>query len=207
MNFTKVAFVLVVAAYPLIVYFGSAHLDGRSLALVLLCLATIRLLAARDGRGWISALPNGQIVGLTMVGVCAVVLLTGSSMVLRFYPALINAFMFVLFFGSLFRSPSLVERIARLREPDLSDAGVRYTRKVTMVWSVFFVFNGAMAFYTSLGTDLGIWAAYNGGLSYVLMGGLFGCEWLLRRRILRHVEGSSHAGRATADGAGADGRC
>src|SRR2546423_11913745 len=39
-----------------------------------------------------------------------------------------------LFRSSLFRPPTVVERLARLRNPELPAAGVRYTRQVTQVW-------------------------------------------------------------------------
>jgi uncharacterized membrane protein len=78
----------------------------------------------------------------------------------------------------------MIERIARIREPNLPDAAVRYTRIVTEVWCLFFVLN-AVALYTALAADIEVWALYNGVIAYVLMGLLFAGEYLVRRRVQR----------------------
>jgi uncharacterized membrane protein len=79
----------------------------------------------------------------------------------------------------------MIERFARLSEPELSPAGVRYTRHVTQVWCAFFVVNGAIAAYTAAFASREAWALYNGLIAYVLMGVLFGGERLVRRRLMR----------------------
>ena len=75
---------------------------------------------------------------------------------------------------------SVIERIARIREPALSPAAIIYTRHVTMVWSVFFVLNGAVALYTAVATPLKTWALYNGFIAYLLIGALFLAELAVR---------------------------
>ena len=47
-----------------------------------------------------------------------------------------------LFGLSLKFGPPLVERLARLQEPELPEHAVRYTRQVTAVWAGFFLANG-----------------------------------------------------------------
>lgn len=74
----------------------------------------------------------------------------------------------------------MIERFARLHEPDLPESGVRYTRKVTFVWCAFFILNGAAALWTALQASLELWALYNGLIAYVLMGALLGGEFLVR---------------------------
>ena len=90
--------------------------------------------------------------------------------------------MLVLFFVSLLRPPTIIERIARFKDPNLPDAAIRYTRNVTIIWCVFFILNGGAALYTTLYTSLETWALYNGVISYVLMGLLFAGEYLVRKR-------------------------
>lgn len=80
----------------------------------------------------------------------------------------------------------MVERLARIREPQLSPAGVRYTRKVTKVWCGFFICNGAVALFTVLYVDLRLWTLWNGMLSYILMGTLMAGEWLVRQRVIKN---------------------
>jgi uncharacterized membrane protein len=114
---------------------------------------------------------------------------------LKLYPALVNAVMLVLFATSLWRGPSVVERLARLRETDFPPAAVAYTRRVTQVWCGFFVVNGLIAAATALWASAAVWALYNGLLSYLAMGALMGGEWLVRRRVRGRIA-AADAGRA-----------
>ena len=104
---------------------------------------------------------------------------------LKLYPVLVNAVLFVVFQYSLRHPPTVIERLARLQEPNLPESGVRYTRKVTIVWSVFFVVNGSIALGTALWASDATWALYNGLIAYGLMGLLFAVEWLVRQRVRR----------------------
>ena len=65
-------------------------------------------------------------------------------MLLRWYPVLISGFMLGLFGLSLKYGPPMVERLARLREPQLPAKAIRYTRQVTIAWCVFFLCNGLL---------------------------------------------------------------
>ena len=73
-------------------------------------------------------------------------------------------------------------------EPDLPEAGVRYTRTVTWVWCGFFAVNAGIALWTALATSLETWALYNGLISYGLMGLLLGGELLVRGPVRRQEE-------------------
>jgi uncharacterized membrane protein len=84
---------------------------------------------------------------------------------------------------SLMHPPSAIERLARLRHPDLSEQAVAYTRKVTKVWCAFFVINAGIAFITAAWASPETWALYNGVIAYILMGCLFGIEYLVRLRV------------------------
>ncbi|MFY3265494.1 hypothetical protein ACOTE4_24645 [Achromobacter xylosoxidans] len=64
--------------------------------------------------------------------------------------------------------------------PTCPPAGVRYTRAVTRVWCGFFAINGTVAAMLAAWGPWSWWTAYNGAISYVLMGLLMGAEWLLR---------------------------
>ena len=67
---------------------------------------------------------------------------------LKLYPVLVNTAMLSVFGYSLIFPPSMVERLARLREPELPPEAIGYTRRVTQLWSVFFALNGAAALIT-----------------------------------------------------------
>ena len=76
----------------------------------------------------------------------------------------------------------MIERFARLAEPDLPPEGVIWTKKVTIVWCGFFVVNAVIALGTVLFTSTKIWVLYNGFISYLLMGVLLLGEYFLRKR-------------------------
>ncbi|MBT5050589.1 MAG: hypothetical protein HOM58_18955 [Rhodospirillaceae bacterium] len=185
MNAAKIAFAALIVAYPVIVYFGLDYMDARMIALILILMAMARLFLAKRMNGAAGAMPqsNWIVAALLLVGILA--LISNSVVLLQYYPVCMNVLMFILFFTSLLRPPSIIERIARLKTPDLPEAGIAYTRKVTMVWCGFFIINGSMALYTVLGTGMGFWALYNGLISYSLMGLLFAGEYLVRRQVQR----------------------
>ena len=108
-----------------------------------------------------------------------------NALPLKLYPVLVNAVLLIVFGLSLWRPPSVVERLARLTQPDLPPRGVAYTRQVTRVWCAFFVVNGGLAAATALWASDAVWALYNGLLAYGLMGALFAGEWLVRQRVMK----------------------
>lgn len=165
--------------YPLLVYSGLGYWGAESLAMVLLVLAALRLAASR---WWGVPTGNSTVLMLAVALVAAVTLASGSVMSLKAYPVIINSFMLALFALSLWRPPSMVERFARWREPDLPASAIPYTRKVTMVWCVFFLLNGSIATATLFASDR-VWAIYNGLLAYVFMGLLFAGEYWVRQRV------------------------
>ncbi len=171
------------ATYPLLVYLGLAHAEPRALALLLLSLALARFLASR----------SQQALGLALAGLLLAALTAWSNQLLplKLYPVAVSAALLVLFGLSLWKGPTVVERLARLQEPNLDAHGVAYTRRVTQVWCGFFVLNGSLALATALWGSDATWALYNGLISYGLMGLLMGGEWLVRRRVRAHKTAES----------------
>ncbi len=158
--------------YPLAIYFGMSRFEPRWLALLLLSLALLRLLVTQE-KVWIAAAGGAAVLVAASV-------LSNNGLPLKLYPVLVNAVMLTVFGLSLRYPPSVIERLARLQHPDLPEQGVFYTRRVTQVWCLFFVFNGSMALYTAVWASAATWALYNGLIAYLLMGLLFAAEWLLR---------------------------
>ena len=182
----NLAFAALTLSYPLAIWLLGDRVEPRWLALSLVLLGALRL-AATGQRLWI-----GLALGAFSLAAITGVLNVGWP--LRWYPVFVNGSLLVLFGVTLVRPPSMAERLARLREPDLPAHAVRYTRKVTLAWCVFFVVNGALAAATSLwGTDAQ-WALYNGGIAYGLMGVFAGVEYLVRLRVKRANEFPLHRG-------------
>ena len=184
---TRILFAVIVCIYPLIVYFGVKHFETRYIALALVVLAAVRWILTKSSDRLRGAMPHANFVIVALVAVGVLGAVTNSATLLQYYPVLMNVLMFVLFFSSLIWPPTVVERIARITTPDLPDAGVVYTRIVTMVWCGFFVLNGAMSFFTIVSTSLGFWAVYNSAVSYTLMGMLFAGEFVVRKRVQRNI--------------------
>ncbi|MDN3576329.1 hypothetical protein QWZ03_06070 [Chitinimonas viridis] len=170
-----VAVGLLTLSYPVLVYLGLGRFEPRWLALLLAGLALLRAIATRQPT-WLAAAAGALLLALvTVVG--------NHALPLKLYPVLVNAVLLVVFCTSLIYPPSVIERLARLQEPDLPPEGVVYTRKVTQVWCGFFVLNGSIALVTALWASDAVWALYNGLIAYCLMGMLFAAEWLVRRRV------------------------
>lgn len=120
-------------------------------------------------------------------------ILGGASLLFRtpdfvyFYPVMVNAVLLAIFISSIFGSQTIVEKIARVKEPTFSDREIPYARKVTLAWSLFFAINGCIAFGTVLVEDKFYWSIYNGAISYVLMGLMFAGEFYCRKRYIKRA--------------------
>lgn len=164
--------------YPLAIWFGHGSIEPRWLAGLLLLAAATRLPALR-----VSQAARWTAGGALLLVAIAV----GSNAVLplKLYPVLVNVAMLAAFGASLLAGMPMVERLARLREPELPPAAVAYTRRVTQAWCLFFAANGTIALGTALFASEAAWSLYNGVIAYILMGLMFGGEYLLRMRFKR----------------------
>jgi uncharacterized membrane protein len=170
-----VAYPLVV--WPLVVGTGFSSIPPAAFVLVGIGCIGLRLIGT-----WRLARSSVEIVAFVLAAVLLVALLTVSPlMAARAYPVAISLAMAAVFAASLRYPPTVVERIARLSEPDLPPEGVVYTRQVTGVWVGFLLVNAAISLWTAIWGSLDQWALWNGLLSYLAMGALFGGEYLVRR--------------------------
>ncbi len=167
---------LLTLAYPMLVYFGLGYqIEPRWLALLLVAMALLRAAFGRE-RVWLAAAGGALVLAtLSFWG--------NHAMPLKLYPVLVSVALLCVFSISLVYPPTVIERLARLHEPDLPAAGVAYTRCVTQVWCGFFIVNGSVSLWTALFASDAVWALYNGMISYALMGILFAGEWLVRKRV------------------------
>ena len=176
----------IVLAWPLLVGFGLAHNGLHWLLPVMALLLLTRLFQVRKQAGPMRGVL--QVVALAGLALCVASSLLKSHQLLLFYPVVVNMVMLAVFGSSLWSAMPLVERIARLREPELPPAGVRYTRQVTRVWCLFFIVNGSIALFTAVYGDMKLWTAWNGVIAYLLMGTLMAGEWLVRRRLVKREQ-------------------
>lgn len=162
--------------YPFLAVLAMRWVGPEWVVAALCILLLLRLVSAN-----LRATPLGLTIALA--GVAAAMglsALLAPALSVRLYPVFMNVAMLIAFAATLARGPSMIERLARIVEPDLPEAGVRYTRNVTKVWVGFFVINGAIAAWTALYADWALWSLYNGLIAYVAMGMLFGVELIVR---------------------------
>lgn len=176
----KITIAVLVLLYPIAIYFGLQHFEPKILSLILAALVVIRalftnsrLLQAIKGL-WLIVF----IAGITIAGLS---FFNNTELGLKLYPAVISTSFLAVFAYSLVKPPSIIERLARLQQPDLPESGVNYTQNVTKIWCGFFIFNITVSLYTVFYTDTAIWTLYNGLISYLLMGLLFGTELMYRK--------------------------
>lgn len=171
---------LLFAALPVAVYLALQHFQPRAVALALLALLALR--APGQAMAFLRRLGgHALIVVLAALALTALLWRSNDPVWVLSYPIFMNGLMLAIFAASLLHPPSLIERIARLRQPDLPAEGVAYCRRVTLVWCGFFVVNGGVAAWTVFAASRETWVLYNGLIAYLLMGVLFAGEWLYRR--------------------------
>ncbi|MGH7878344.1 MAG: hypothetical protein ACREQD_02490, partial [Candidatus Binataceae bacterium] len=92
---------------------------------------------------------------------------------------------------SLLRPPTIIEQIARLRQPDLPLEVNSYLRKVTIAWLMFFLSNAAVSAATALSGSLRLWTLYNGFIAYLAIGAMFAAEFLIRQGVHQRLRGAA----------------
>jgi uncharacterized membrane protein len=172
---------LLTLLYPWAVHFGINYVEPWKIAGILIVLLLIKLATSYSGNHWSRPL---LLAGVIYFGFAV---WSNNPVSLRFYPALVNGVMLVIFSWSLLSPPSLIERLARLQHPDLPPEGVCYTRRVTQVWCGFFIVNGVIALATALWSSFEVWSLYNGLIAYLLMAILLGGEYVIRIKTQKYV--------------------
>lgn len=174
-------------AYPVLVWLALSGATGvvlsaRWLALILLAviapIAVVRLRRSRRaGLRGLAAIPL-----VTFVVLAAAATLDAAGMIFA-VPVVINAALLVVF-GATLRAGAMpmIERFARLQEPELNADQVAWCRAWTRIWCAFFVVNGATAAALAIFAPITWWTFYTGLLSYALLGALLLTEWVMRRR-------------------------
>ncbi len=174
--------VVLLVLTPLGIYCSLGLIQPRYFTIGLIALFVLRMITNYS--------QSKRSTGLIIWSIIMIVALLGiaiddSTIALLLYPVVMSAGFLVLFMYSLLFPPSMIEQIARTHDPELPEAGVRYTRKVTIVWSAFFLFNGCIAAWTVLNGNYKLWGLYNGLISYLIMGVLIIAEYYTRGKVRR----------------------
>ncbi len=167
------------AIYPVVVYLFREHASSLLFACGACCLLLARAFLFPGRTSQMLRIPL-----LMAVALLGVLTLIDATVAARAYPTVLSLLVAAVFGNSLRHPPSLVERLARAREPELSLMGQAYCRKVTWVWTLWLLANAAIASALALGSSLGLWAIWTGLVSYLVMGALFFGEIALRPWLL-----------------------
>ncbi len=161
-------------AYPFLVYRGIESGMAWVVPAFLSAIYLFRAFAART--------VNARIYK----AVISVTLLLGAfylqSVTAKLMPVLIQL-MLVYYFGRTLqkgKEPSLIERFVRLEYPEFPPSVSEYCRHLTILWTVFFAFNGLMCLALALWGNDFWWTLYNGVLIYVMVALLMIGEYIYR---------------------------
>ena len=181
---------LLLAAYPVAVYVGLTRFSARGLGLVLAVLL-LPGLVSKVRRARREDLLVALRLPLSILSLLALAALFNDARFVFALPVLINLVLLAQFASSL-RGTPLVERFARMQQPDLGAAQVAYCRTVTKVWCGFFVLNALTSAALALWAPLSWWTLYNGLLAYGLMGVLGASEYVVRKFRFREYGSGLH---------------
>lgn len=166
---------LMTVAYPFLIY---AAIQTGQLTMLLPVLAMLLAYKAlRYGQQRQYPMMCITFAGLALLGIA---LQLDQHQWLLWYPVMMNVGMLSVFVYSLQQPQPLIERLARIRHPELPEAARPYLRHVTQAWCVFFIMNGSLAAMTVIQKDLDWWALYNGLLAYIGIALMVVGEWLYR---------------------------
>ncbi len=171
--------VVLIAAYPFLVYWGLNHLSVKVIGWIFLAIIILRSLILRQtGKKWLPLL----------IGIFTTTILLSifnDPVYLKLNPVIISTCILLTFSYTLVNPPSMIETFARIQNKNLPKKAVPYCRKVTIIWCAFLLLNSLIALYTAIESDIKTWTLYNGFISYLLMGLLFAGEFSYRTFILK----------------------
>lgn len=107
--------------------------------------------------------------------------------VVKYYPVFANFLIFMMFFTSIFNKETIIQKFARIMEPDIKPKALEYTRNLTYAWACFTFINFFISFLTVYMSER-IWMWYNGCISYILVGIFFAIEYIVRINFKRKYD-------------------
>ena len=175
---------------PLAVYVGLTRFSARGVGLLLLALLVPTLVtkfrnATREDLWTVLRVP------LTIAVLVASAAVFDDQRLILALPVAINLAL-LLHFGSSLQSTPMVERFARMQNPDLTPEQVAYCRTVTLVWCGFFVLNAVVSAFLAVAAPLSWWAAYTGLIAYMAIGTLGASEYMIRKYRFREYGDGLH---------------
>ncbi|MFT6834971.1 MAG: putative membrane protein [Francisellaceae bacterium] len=171
---------ILIIGYPFIIYLGIDHFNLRYIILIIAFIFLLRLMLINKKVSYTPLKIPTMLITLVGIIICLLGAISGSVSIIKLYPVMINLLFLTIFVYSLTHQPCIIERLARITQPDLPPEAIAYTYKVTIAWCMFFVCNGLISLLTVLFASMKVWALYNGFISYILIGTFFAIEFLIR---------------------------
>ena len=175
--------------YPILVFIGLRYIEPIYITITILFLVFIRLIILHN----LNNFPLKRYVKFGMILIVPIIFLGALYKeydTVKLYPVIMNLALFIGFSVSLRSNATpIIEIIARKMQKTKNDFTLKateYTRKVTIVWTIFFICNTLVSSYTVVSGDLEVWTVYNGLISYLIIGTIFGIEYIIRRRVIKN---------------------
>ena len=171
-----------ILGYPFVAPAAMEAFGVRAVAGALLAVGGVTSLVLSGAPG----VPRSwQVLRYALLAELAIAAATGSAWALLFAPALIYLALGHLCYASLSDEHSIAEVIARFIEPRAPDWIAAYCRKLTGVWSLLFVLNGALiGLLASTGSEL--WRSYTSWGVWCVVSALMVVELLFRKFWFRY---------------------
>ncbi len=180
-TFARVATVVLAVVYPFVVYLGLTRWTIRGVCAVLVVLAMLLAISRARGLSW-AAVRTALVPLLPTVLAATIAGVTAQGWVLLAVPVFINLGLLGTFAATLRGGKTpMIERFARLQEPELSPPKAAHCRQVTWSWVGFFAANAAFSAALAIAAPFEWWAAWCGGLAYLCIGVMIGVEMIVRR--------------------------
>jgi uncharacterized membrane protein len=115
------------------------------------------------------------------------------ELILKLYPALADLAYITIFTTSFFFPPVFAYYFIEIFDLKIKDKFPpaqfdRYCFRATLVWVIFFMFDGTIAVLTAFFASSRVWAIYNTGISYVIMGIIFAGEFIVIKIIEKKLD-------------------
>ena len=177
---------LLLAAYLVAAHYSVTASDPYP-GLTILTLILLRLMwpSLRRGR------PAAWLAVAALAAALALLLsLERGELLLYLPPVAINLLFLIGFLRSLQPGETpLITRIAIAFGEELTPQRQRYTRQVTVAWTLLFAALTAECLLLALLAPPALWSLFTNGINYLLVATLFVGEYLLRRRLFPQPQG------------------
>jgi uncharacterized membrane protein len=171
---------LLMIGYPFAVY--AALAANRPGLAVTLCVLSLTLLAVAAPRRW-------RLVVIALFSLVALIaFMSGLGTRLSYLPPVVVNVGLAAWFGVTLRPDRepIISRIARIERGTLAPDLVAYTRRLTLVWTLFFLAMAAVSAALSVLPSAAPWAWFTTFGNWICIAALFFGEQLYRRRRFAH---------------------